>query len=1181
MGLTISGLFNRLFGKKAMRILMVGLDAAGKTTILYKLKLGEIVTTIPTIGFNVETVEYKNISFTVWDVGGQDKIRPLWRHYFQNTHGLIFVVDSNDRERVEEARAELKKMLEEDELRDAILLVFANKQDLPNAMSASEITEKLGLSALRGRKMLASKAFKMVPKTLNSPKEWSYREMKEIDSLLRCPICFDFMHTAMLIPECSHTFCSFCIRQHLSHTNQCPVCNHGACENNLRNNRLVDDLILQFKSIRSLLLEATKKQSYGKEDSSQQMNKTVLQETKPTNDFPVLKKRKLPAINDDVIDLISEDGEEKEDPGSLGNKENDLGVDLEILTPRAKSSALVSERDRESATPTNQRSSLQGMFSPSPKQMVPCPVCRISLRESAMNDHLDVCLAGSEKKSALRKHTPKRKPMAKLVYNLMSERDIKKKLKELGLSTAGDKKTLIRRHHDFVMLYNSECDSFKPRSVPEIVKEVEKMEEIRLKNMTDKNRLVIEKNSSPATIEKAQKIYMKKHKSHFSNLIAETKKRMREKNVKKGESSEGKEKGEGSETESSVTGASDTGTEWSVSESEGEERSRSSRRERNVVAGAETSVTEASDTGTEWSVSESEGEERSRSSRREREVGEETSVTEASDTGIELAESGSESEGVQRSNQGKTNAGEGTGQGEGESVSEDQAKDATDVFSQCEAEVDNRPRSRRQRGKALDLVDEDVEMETTCGDDVAVNTSCGDSDVEIVSVNSDSENGESISQKKKAKSRITKLKPDECNKHVVRCCDDDESESRRNKVKASKGAKKIKENVVENSQIYSNTETNEKSRRRSTRNQNKLESNKIMENESLPELVQSNCRSLRSRKSSVKEKTVDQSNVKTLEGTQNTDHLENNPSSCKTRRSIRKSQSGVKSSKTRNSCEEEVHVENTSEEILEETNSKSQDEYEDFPEGKSDSLTQADNMDTSPVLQRKNYIEKKNLKKGKTVPQRKGKSEPKQKLHNKKELIERLQDDDDENKLSRSETENEEEESVREEEGQKESTGQTEHAINTNSQSVKSSSVDDTVSCDSKSVVMQTTPNGKSESMSSKAQDDEDVDDSLQVDETPVKDYDVENFSTLWPALSGELDVPGDRTHHLSGVSTKSDRSDCSDLSTVFSPIKNIKDVEERESSEKLPVRREISQKFENKKRKRISESSSRKRRRR
>ena len=233
----------------------VGLDAAGKTTILYKLKLGEIVTTIPTIGtffarrvkappsprrrrrrrrrdawffarlfdscplvsgrtkgghfrfssnrrfvegffcpktkkkkkkhvnifyrtttklsssssllktswslffslslyisgFNVETVEYKNISFTVWDVGGQDKIRPLWRHYFQNTQGLIFVVDSNDRDRISEARDELHRMLNEDELRDAVLLVFANKQDLPNAMTAAEITDKLGLHSLRQR----------------------------------------------------------------------------------------------------------------------------------------------------------------------------------------------------------------------------------------------------------------------------------------------------------------------------------------------------------------------------------------------------------------------------------------------------------------------------------------------------------------------------------------------------------------------------------------------------------------------------------------------------------------------------------------------------------------------------------------------------------------------------------------------------------------------------------------------------------------------------------------------------------------------------------------------------------------------------------------------------------------------------------------------------------------------
>jgi small GTP-binding protein len=75
-------LFETYFGKKEMRTLMLGLDAAGKTTILYKLKLGEVVSSVPTIGFNVETVEYKNIKFTVWDVGGQTKIRLLWRHYF-------------------------------------------------------------------------------------------------------------------------------------------------------------------------------------------------------------------------------------------------------------------------------------------------------------------------------------------------------------------------------------------------------------------------------------------------------------------------------------------------------------------------------------------------------------------------------------------------------------------------------------------------------------------------------------------------------------------------------------------------------------------------------------------------------------------------------------------------------------------------------------------------------------------------------------------------------------------------------------------------------------------------------------------------------------------------------------------------------------------------------------------
>jgi len=136
---------DRMFSKREMRILMVGLDASGKTSILYRLKLGKPKKTIPTIGFNVETLEYKNIAFTVWDVGGQEKLRALWRHYYQNTQAVIFVVDSSDRHRLQEAAEELHRLIKEDELQDALLLVFANKQDLPNACNAGELAEEMRL----------------------------------------------------------------------------------------------------------------------------------------------------------------------------------------------------------------------------------------------------------------------------------------------------------------------------------------------------------------------------------------------------------------------------------------------------------------------------------------------------------------------------------------------------------------------------------------------------------------------------------------------------------------------------------------------------------------------------------------------------------------------------------------------------------------------------------------------------------------------------------------------------------------------------------------------------------------------------------------------------------------------------------------------------------------------------
>ena len=141
MGITLSQFFKRMsdlflsFSNREARVLMVGLDAAGKTTILYKLKLNETVTTIPTIGFNVETViPCKGVTFTVWDVGGQEKIRHFGATIFQNTQGLFFVVDSSDLERISEARQELFSVLDSCEMEGVPVVVIADKQDLPGLL---------------------------------------------------------------------------------------------------------------------------------------------------------------------------------------------------------------------------------------------------------------------------------------------------------------------------------------------------------------------------------------------------------------------------------------------------------------------------------------------------------------------------------------------------------------------------------------------------------------------------------------------------------------------------------------------------------------------------------------------------------------------------------------------------------------------------------------------------------------------------------------------------------------------------------------------------------------------------------------------------------------------------------------------------------------------------------------
>ena len=131
--------------------MILGLDNAGKTTILRKLSDEDITTTTPTQGFNIKSVLHSGFKLNVWDIGGQKTIRPYWRNYYENTEALIYVVDAADRKRIDEAGFELDEILNEEKLATVPLLVFANKSDLLQAKSADEIAEALSLFNIKDR----------------------------------------------------------------------------------------------------------------------------------------------------------------------------------------------------------------------------------------------------------------------------------------------------------------------------------------------------------------------------------------------------------------------------------------------------------------------------------------------------------------------------------------------------------------------------------------------------------------------------------------------------------------------------------------------------------------------------------------------------------------------------------------------------------------------------------------------------------------------------------------------------------------------------------------------------------------------------------------------------------------------------------------------------------------------
>eukprot|EP00758_Cryptobia_borreli_P003310 Tbor_TRINITY_DN3678_c0_g1::TRINITY_DN3678_c0_g1_i1::g.229::m.229/K07944/ARL3; ADP-ribosylation factor-like protein 3 len=150
MGL-LDFLMNLRPSQKEARILILGLDNAGKTCVLKKLSDEDISHTMPTQGFNIKSITQSGFKLNVWDIGGQRAIRPYWRHYFGETDALVYVIDSADSKRLEEAGVELEQLLEEDKLAGVPLLIFANKQDLIGVMTPQHIAEALRLEIIRDR----------------------------------------------------------------------------------------------------------------------------------------------------------------------------------------------------------------------------------------------------------------------------------------------------------------------------------------------------------------------------------------------------------------------------------------------------------------------------------------------------------------------------------------------------------------------------------------------------------------------------------------------------------------------------------------------------------------------------------------------------------------------------------------------------------------------------------------------------------------------------------------------------------------------------------------------------------------------------------------------------------------------------------------------------------------------
>ncbi|KAF0870511.1 RAD18 ligase, partial [Crocuta crocuta] len=340
-----------------------------------------------------------------------------------------------------------------------------------------------------------------------------------IDDLLRCGICFEYFNIAMMIPQCSHNYCSLCIRKFLSYKTQCPTCCVTVTEPDLKNNRILDELVKSLNFARNHLLQFALESPPISPASSSSKNLAAKVHTPVAfrhskQGSKLMENFLIRETGGSASELLIKENESKFLPqkeGSASSKTKE--------TPSVEKTAPHSLDAHVPETPST--SALKQAVK------VDCPVCGVNIPENHINKHLDSCLTREEKKESLRSSIHKRKPLPKTVYNLLSDRDLKKKLKQHGLSIQGNKQQLIKRHQEFVHMYNAQCDALHPKSAAEIVQEIESMEKTRMRleaSKLNESIMVFTKDQTEKEIDEIHSKYRKKHQNEFRLLVDQAKK---------------------------------------------------------------------------------------------------------------------------------------------------------------------------------------------------------------------------------------------------------------------------------------------------------------------------------------------------------------------------------------------------------------------------------------------------------------------------------------------------------------------------------------------------------------------------------------------------------------------------------------------------------------------------------